>query len=844
MITVITDIISPLATEFIMFGLAAIIYLLFTRTAYVPAKPKRHGKEGAALVEQLHKSPVKAKPWQKEMEETPSVYLPILHAAKSGDAHGAMGAMMDLSKDDLMVLPPKVATKVLLTLARTSHLPEDLMHKFMDLASSFDLTVFESAAAEASRWRSVPTNRQLYNLSGLASIQKSERLLTLLVRGHANDRRAMRGMIDDILAEDSGVARTRMLREALAAQCVSAGDHETAKLLRESAEEVCALPEATRQAKAISIMGKSGNLSGAIITFNNLKETGAANNLAYNCFLDACVEAKSLSRAFATFEEMKQKGLEDVVSYNTVMKAHLATGNIEAARQLLKDMRKLEGFAPNRVSYHVLLNALVQKGDTVAAWELMDDMIDNGLELNVATFTIILKAISSQHQAKDLPKILALIVRRGIEVEEVLFGTFADACIRCGNLRLLWDWFQCHATGNKAIEVSGPTYGNMAKAYGQARELNRVRKLWEHLCDRDVKLTNITVGCVVEAFVHNGKTQEAWDIVNQLWQEENKRGFVNTVSYSSIVKGFTVSKQQDKVVAVYKEMKERRISCNTITYNTMLNALARCGMMHEVPDLLQDMRSASPPVEPDIVTYSTIVKGYCMAGEIDRSFDVLSEMKKNGSLKPDEVLYNSLLDGCAKHSRLDQAMNLLEEMQEANVTPSNYTLSIVCKLLGRARRLDQAFTMVTSLAQKYGFRANIQVYTCLMQACFHNRQGQRALSLHDEVVSNHSCTPDEKFYTVMARGCLQTGLLEKAEAVVRCAYHLPGAQMQFTKGSPKGVEMSCLEDVLSELGFHSESGMALLKDLRELRNISVSEPASMSTQALRRNRPAYMRGAR
>lgn len=42
------------------------------------------------------------------------------------------------------------------------------------------------------------------------------------------------------------------------------------------------------------------------------------------------------------------------------------------------------------------------------------------------------------------------------------------------------------------------------------------------------------------------------------------------------------------------------------------------------------------------------------------------------------------------------------------MVPSNYTLSILCKLLGRGRRLEQAFEIVKTFTEEYGFKANIQ----------------------------------------------------------------------------------------------------------------------------------------
>eukprot|EP00440_Ansanella_granifera_P014818 gb/GFBE01016110.1/.p1 GENE.gb/GFBE01016110.1/~~gb/GFBE01016110.1/.p1 ORF type:complete len:860 (+),score=257.03 gb/GFBE01016110.1/:1-2580(+) len=841
MLAIVSEVVSPLASELFMFGLAAVVYLLFTRSFTLPAPARKGGidKAGKQLGPKAAPSKLpqrepreQQKSWRKEMEELPAEYHPAMHAAKAGDATAALAALAAL--DASSELPQLVAGKVLLTLARTPTLSEELMHQFMDLSSLFDVKVFENAASEASRWRNVAACRQLFNLAGLAGVQKSDRLLVALARGHSNDHAALRGMVEDILAEGSGINLTRSLAEALLAQCSSAGDAESTQLLGERCEALRGAYDATRQAKQISNFGKEGNLQAALALFHKLQDSGSTlTSMTYNCLLDACVECKDLPSALRFFKEMKEKSLADVVSYNTVMKGHMANGDTVAARQLFAEMGQ-QGFTANRVTYHGLLNTLVSKGDRQGAWKLVDEMTkQHGLSVNTITCTILLKSITNRSHAADLQKVITLSDESEAPMDEVLFGAMADVCIRIGNLKILWERLRLHTQGEKAIQVSGATYGNMVKAAGQARDIQRVRSLWAEMCAKKVKVSAVTLGCVVEALVMNHHTDDAWELVHKIWEDADQRSLINTVVYSTIVKGFTMSRQHDKVVAIYKEMKARSIGCNTITYNTMLNALARCGMMHEVPQLLEDMRSSVPPIEPDIVTYSTLVKGYCLSGDLDKGLELLEEMKRSGHVKPDEVLYNSLLDGCSKQSRLDQALALLDEMRDAGVAPSNYTLSIICKLLSRARRLDQAFATVESMSREYGFTANIQVYTCLMQACFHNRQCQRALSLHDEVVSKGLCTPDEKTYTVMARGCLLSGFVEKAAEVVRCSYHLPGTRMQLTSGTPRGVELACLEEVVRELGFHSVHGKQLLKDLYDHCGITVNEPAAASHTARR-----------
>merc|ERR1719183_3271844 len=147
--------------------------------------------------------------------------------------------------------------------------------------------------------------------------------------------------------------------------------------------------------------------------------------------------------------------------------------------------------------------------------------------------------------------------------------------------------------------------------------------------------TAITLGCMVEALVSNRCTADAWTLVQELRSEENTRMLVNTVIYSTILKGFANAKETNKVMALYEEMKANDIQPNNITYNTILNAFAQGGAMDRVPALLEDMKKAVPPAEPDLVTFSTIIKGYCNGGQLDRALQVVEDMCAQGMLTPD-----------------------------------------------------------------------------------------------------------------------------------------------------------------------------------------------------------------
>jgi len=620
----------------------------------------------------------------------------------------------------------------------------------------------------------------------------------------------------DIYEKDfapAGIQPDAHLSEVLMKAAVKTGKGDLAQTLFDKAPSDAS---ASKYVAEIKLCSRKRDLRGALGVFNKMKGSGIPlNTLVYNCLLDACVQCGDLAGALEHFEQMKKMDFVDVVSYNTVLKAYLGLSKIEEAQKLLKEMAA-RGLPANKVTYNELLHARVLAKDRRGMWALLDEMRSCGVKANAVTCSILLKSLTENSHPSDAEKAMALVEETEEQMDEVLFSSVIEACIRLHRLDLLSSMMRKFEKRGRNLSLTAPTYGSMIKAYGQSHDVDRIWELWHEMASRGVKPTAITLGCMVDALVMNSRVDHAWTLVNDLLADEELAPSVNTVIFSTVLKGFAMLKQTDRVFAVHTEMVERKIQCNTITYNTMFDACARCGTMDRVPKLLEDMRNNQ--AEPDIITYSTLVKGFCLAGDVDRAFRVLDEMKSDGKFAPDEIMYNSLLDGCAKLHRVEDTQKLLDDMTANGVNPSNYTLSILVKLFGRARRLNQAFKVVEELSEKNGLRPNIHVYTCLMQACIQNRQIDRALGLHDTMVNDGGVWPDEKCYSVLVRGCLQNNRPDKAATVIRCAFRLSGHAMANPRhGGPAGVERSLVAETVVKLkdggAADPELGQKLLMDL-------------------------------
>jgi len=478
-----------------------------------------------------------------------------------------------------------------------------------------------------------------------------------------------------------------------------------------------------------------GNLDGAFSVFAGVESAhGELSHSLYNSVLDACVECRSLDRAETWMQRMKKEGVADVVSYNTLIKPQLKSERYDRARHLMSEMREA-GCSPNHVTYNEFINSLVRNdrpNHQVQVWEVISEMEAEGVKPNRVTCSILLKNLKANSNQKDVLRTMDLVNAMEEPMDEVLLSSVVEACVRVGKPDLLLKKLEHLQASGKMVSVCGAhTFGSLIKAYGHAKDIAGVWRCWKEMRSRHVKPTSITIGCMVEAVVSNGDVEGGYELIQDLFEDENCREQVNAVIYCSVLKGYARSRRMERVWTVWNEMLSRNIEPSVATFNAMIDACARNSRMDAVPELLTSMKSRG--LVSNLITYSTTIKGFCQRGEIQAAFSVLDEMRRVTSLKPDEIVYNTLLDGCAQGGLVSEGERLLEDMQKEGIVPSSYTLTVLVKLMGQARRPDRAFSLVEEISHKYRFQPNAHVYAGLAQACLTARDHTRAMQVFDQM---------------------------------------------------------------------------------------------------------------
>jgi len=539
-------------------------------------------------------------------------------------------------------------------------------------------------------------------------------------------------------------------------------------------------PDAQNYMSLMRACGQEGNPSQALDMLWDLRARGQADAATYNSALDVCVSCGDMQSASTVFQHMKESGHVDVVSYNILLKQHIGgAGSAAQVDALFQEMRSL-GLQPNIATYNSLLGGYLSSEDYRQAWRTVDIMEREGPGIDAYTISILFKGYKGKRHVMDaasFDRALALIQKYTVKVDEVLVNVALEACVSLrdpGRLTNALNVFR-RSGWTMPKQCAMHTYATLIKAYGQSRQLGMARRLWNDItCKKGLVPSEQLYGQMIDVLVTNDCLDDALELFAEMKQRHQdhltSQGFA--VAYAMVIKGFAQRKECARALQCYEEMKQNGTLVGLVVFNTLIDACSRVGDMDSAARLFRDMVEAD--CIPDLITYSTLIKGYCVRGELDQAMELFACMRRKG-IQPDAIVFNSLLDGCAKKQMPVLCEQVIQDMVDAGVTPSNYSASILIKLYGRCRDLDAAFRVINEMPQKYGFRPNAAVYTCLMTTCITNGRMDLALDLRRRMLQEGTKL-DEKTYSTLIRGALRGNNVEQCVSLIHAALDQGGSR--------------------------------------------------------------------
>ncbi|KAH8512300.1 hypothetical protein H0E87_009508 [Populus deltoides] len=209
------------------------------------------------------------------------------------------------------------------------------------------------------------------------------------------------------------------------------------------------------------------------------------------------------------------------------------------------------------------------------------------------------------------------------------------------------------------------------------------------------------------------------------YQDMSKEGF-----NARLISLYGSSGMFDNARKVFDEMLERKCARTVLSFNALLGACVNSKKFDEVGGLFRGL-SEELEIEPDLVSYNTVMKAFCEMGSLDSAVSLLDEIEKKG-LNPDLITFNTLLNGLYANGRFDSGEGIWQRMKEKNVKPDGRSYNE--KLLGLAleKRMKDATKVVEEMKSE-GIEFDIFSYNALIRGFVNEGDLEEAKGCYGEI---------------------------------------------------------------------------------------------------------------
>lgn len=177
----------------------------------------------------------------------------------------------------------------------------------------------------------------------------------------------------------------------------------------------------------------------------------------------------------------------------------------------------------------------------------------------------------------------------------------------------------------------------------------------------------------------------------------------NSVSCSALLGGYCQKGDFDTVIELFRVMEE----VDVYSFGTILRSCAGLAAIRQGKEVhSQYLRRGG---WRDVVVESALVDVYAKCGCIDFAYRIFKQMPVRNL-----VTWNSMICGLAQNGSGKEALNMLNKMIEEGIEPDYITYIGVLFACSHTGLVEEGRKYFISMTKKYGIKARIEHYTCMI----------------------------------------------------------------------------------------------------------------------------------
>lgn len=503
---------------------------------------------------------------------------------------------------------------------------------------------------------------------------------------------------------ESGEHPDTLVYNAILDVCSSAGDMKRARRLIADMRQDGMVDHVSYNTllKGYSLCGDS---RGAKEVIAEMEKAGfAPNGISYNCLINCAASSGDFHAAWETIETMERKGVAiDHYTVSTMMKAlKRAPTSRDAVNRV---MALLDRHGIDVCSEEVLLNTALEACLKHFELKCLEHLVAR-IEARWATtkfaahtYATLIRSYSllkRVNRCRDLWKEMMEV--RGLEPNNVALGCMLDALVCNGSVLegvgLFRKW-------QEHVEPSTIIYSTLIKGFANMKDNKRADELWQEFRKSGLPVNTMVYNAIIDAHARVGAIDETTSLFESMEAAGCKP---DDITLSMMAKGYCVTGELDKAMAVFRTLPTQTNANTVVVYNTILDGCVRHNRADLADVLLENMDVWH--IHPSNFTLGIIVKLWGNRNQLDKALAAVEKFPKKYGFTPNGPVLTCLMFACLRNNALNHAFDAFKKLRAGGYPTDAKVFNALINNCTRAGNSEKAVALVE---EAYGFAGGTRV---------------------------------------------------------------------------------------------------------------------------------------